>query len=345
MKIRDFISSVAHFKPIRCYFITSIKLLVVIMITAILSFPGEKRAGKEKPYNGMCVTSFLLMALAGFAPPAPRKRSGSDPRASRRGIGARYLAAAPCRTQAGFAPREKHHFTLIELLIVIAIIAILAGMLLPALNGARERARSTQCLGNQKQIGLASNMYIGDCNGFFPGFYWLAGNGSDTEVVGGILPYLAPGADKDTAQIKVLHCPTQPWQRSIDSTALHKLNYALGGIWKLADYNAGLGFACAENGDLARKTSRVSRPSSKGLFTEYWNSSAKNDYYQKLLNYQQSFVVHGQNTNILFADGHAENCARSNGVEIKTPDGLLCYKFSFEPAKYIFYPEDRNDWR
>lgn len=61
-------------------------------------------------------------------------------------------------------------FTLIELLIVIAIIAILASMLLPALNKARNIAQSAKCKGNLRQLHLIWTCYMDSYNGWMPTF-------------------------------------------------------------------------------------------------------------------------------------------------------------------------------
>lgn len=62
--------------------------------------------------------------------------------------------------------KKMYLFTLTELLIVIAVIAILAALLLPALNSARAKAQSIVCLGNLKTMGTAEQMYSGDFNDF-----------------------------------------------------------------------------------------------------------------------------------------------------------------------------------
>jgi prepilin-type N-terminal cleavage/methylation domain-containing protein/prepilin-type processing-associated H-X9-DG protein len=65
--------------------------------------------------------------------------------------------------------RHMHGFTLLEILIVVAIISILASMLLPALQKAREKARQSVCVNNLKQIGMGVLMYVNDWDGYIPG--------------------------------------------------------------------------------------------------------------------------------------------------------------------------------
>ncbi|MEM6392271.1 MAG: DUF1559 domain-containing protein [Planctomycetota bacterium] len=63
---------------------------------------------------------------------------------------------------------QFHAFTLVELLVVISIVALLIGILLPVLGGARESAQRTVCASNQRQIGVAMVAYANDHAGAFP---------------------------------------------------------------------------------------------------------------------------------------------------------------------------------
>jgi prepilin-type N-terminal cleavage/methylation domain-containing protein len=136
--------------------------------------------------------------------------------------------------------RCSKQFTLIELLIVIAIIAILAAMLLPALMSARRTAKMAQCTSNCKQFAQSNHLYAATFNGFVTPIAWGDGVNIWTAIIwnqiGGAaeMPYDNYTRDKDKwlKPVKSSHlfeCPADADTLSLgdSSSDMPKLSYAI----------------------------------------------------------------------------------------------------------------------
>ena len=185
--------------------------------------------------------------------------------------------------------KRNSFFTLIELLVVIAIIAILAAMLLPALQQARERAKTISCANILNSIGKAFMLYADDYNDFLPECHGGSTGPWKTDKTGTLAPYLGAVGERVTInQVwssgrSRFACPAQgphTWVYTYTNNQVFK----------------GDTFSPSEM--IYRKKTRFVKPSRTMLTLE---GSTNN------LNYNEAQYMrfrHNNSANILFCDGH-----------------------------------------